>query len=229
MNCLYAIFALLVALVAAGNPPGPGDLKCPPGVHVIVARASQEAPGPGMIGPVAAMVLERIPASDMIPLDYPALLNPYVPSQTAGVANLTKMIQGFVEDCPETKIVLMGYSQGAHVTLDVLCGASEEGFPNTEPLPSDVTDQIAAVVLMGDPSFTAGQPYNVGTSKGNGIFPRQRPEGCQSVQDRIFSVCDAGDVFCEAGSKSLAVHLSYVANWGEAAADWAVSMVNRVY
>lgn len=111
---MYSILAgatLLAALATAKSTPGPGDMNCPSGVHVIVSRASQEAPGPGIMGQVASKVLERIPGSDMESLDYPALLDPYVPSQTAGVANLTKLIQQYSEKCPRTKMVLMGYSQ----------------------------------------------------------------------------------------------------------------------
>lgn len=111
MHSILAGLTLLAALVTAKTTPGPGDLNCPSGVHVIVARASQEAPGPGIMGQVANTVLERIPGSDMESLDYPALLDPYVPSQTAGVANLTTLIQKYSEKCPRTKMVLMGYSQ----------------------------------------------------------------------------------------------------------------------
>ncbi|KAH7001431.1 cutinase [Ilyonectria destructans] len=226
---MYSILAgatLLAALATAKSTPGPGDMNCPSGVHVIVSRASQEAPGPGIMGQVASKVLERIPGSDMESLDYPALLDPYVPSQTAGVANLTKLIQQYSEKCPRTKMVLMGYSQGAHVTSDVLCGTSETGFPATKPQRSTVTDKIAAVVLMGDPSFTAGQPFNVGTSHGSGMFPRLNPDGCKCVDHKMMSICDAGDMFCEEGGNSLAVHMSYVINWGDAAVDFVLSMIH---
>lgn len=75
---------------------------------------------------------------------------------------------------------------------------------------------------MGDPSFTAGQPYNVGTGKLTGIFPRKNTTGCKLVADKMWSVCDADDEFCQAGGQSLAVHLAYVAKYGAKAVDFVV-------
>jgi acetylxylan esterase len=75
---------------------------------------------------------------------------------------------------------------------------------------------------MGDPSFTANQTFNVGTGHGSGIFPRKNPGGCYCFASKMMSICDAGDMFCQAGGKSLEVHLSYVANWATKAADFVV-------
>lgn len=82
----------------------------------------------------------------------------------------------------------MDAAKGAHVTADVLCGASEDGFTTTQPQGADVTDKsmlevspmpfflrylivlaVAAVVLMGDPSHVNGQPFNQGTSQKDGV------------------------------------------------------------
>lgn len=42
--------------------------------------------------------------------------------------------------CPDSKMVLLGYSQGAQVTADFLCGTSEVGFPASEAYASQVAD-----------------------------------------------------------------------------------------
>ncbi|KAH7156442.1 cutinase [Dactylonectria macrodidyma] len=226
MNPLLAIFAFLAALAlatASDTAPSYGD--CPFGIHVIVARASNEPPGAGIMGALANQILGGVPGSTMATLDYPAKFEPYIPSQTEGVVNLTKMIKKFAKNCPNTDIILMGYSQGAHVISDVLCGASENGFPTTKPLGTAITNKISAILLMGDPSFLAGQPYNFGSSHGTGIFRREKPEGCKRVDRKMMSICDAGDPFCEAGSDSLAVHMGYVATWGDVAVDFALAMV----
>lgn len=219
MRFVTFLVALFVASAAGAATSAP---KCGKGVHIIVARESEAAPGPGLIGTVAERVIKLIPGSDMESVDYPALLDPYIISETAGIANMTKLITAFANKCPKTKMVLMGYSQGAHVTSDILCGASEKGFPETKPLSRNFAKNIAAVVLMGDPSFTANQTFNVGTSHGSGIFPRLNPGGCDCFASKIMSICDAGDMFCEAGSTSLEVHLSYVAVWGKEAAEFVV-------
>ncbi|KAM5355317.1 hypothetical protein ACJ41O_001963 [Fusarium nematophilum] len=220
MLFLLPLVALLAGLVSANKT------TCPLGAHIIVVRGSLESQGPGIMGEVADKVLEGIPGSDMESLVYPALYDPYVPSQTEGVKAMGKLVRGYAKKCPRTKVVILGYSQGAHITMDTMCGASSDGFPETMPQLSYIADKVAAIVLMGDPSRTDGQPFNIGTSQGNGIFPRHRPGGCQCISGKTISICDAGDPFCEAGGKDLAVHMGYVTVWGEYAANYVVSKYN---
>ncbi|OLN81912.1 Acetylxylan esterase 5 [Colletotrichum chlorophyti] len=193
-------------------------------VHMIVARASTERAGTGIIGEVAKNVQAQIPGSDIVAVDYPASLNPYKPSQKAGVTAMTKLVQDYAKACPQSKMVLMGYSQGAHVTGDVLCGTSEDGFDATQPQSADVTDKVAAVLLMGDPSHVNGMPYNKGSSQNDGVFPRQNTAGCNAVADRMISYCDNGDTFCDRG-RSVQVHLGYVRRSGDDATQFIVSKV----
>lgn len=87
---------------------------CASGVHIIVARASTEAQGEGAIGAVAVEIEAAIPGSDSVAVVYPALLEPYPPSEEAGTAAMTALIQEYVASCPRTKIVLLGYSQVSH-------------------------------------------------------------------------------------------------------------------
>ncbi|KAK1621815.1 cutinase [Colletotrichum phormii] len=197
---------------------------CATGVHMIVARASTEQPGTGVIGAIANNIQSQVPGSDIVPVDYPALLNPYQPSQKAGVTAMTKLVQDYAKACPQTKMVLMGYSQGAHVTADVLCGTSETGFEATEPQATDVTDKIAAVVLMGDPSHVTGQAFDQGTSQKDGIFPRTKTAGCDAVSSKMASFCNSGDPFCDSGA-DIQVHLSYVQSNGDAATKFIMSNV----
>lgn len=58
------------------------------------------------------------------------------------------------------------------------------------------------------------------------MFPRLNPDGCKCVDHKMMSICDAGDMFCEEGGNSLAVHMSYVINWGDAAVDFVLSMIH---
>lgn len=177
--------------------------QCPTGsgVGMIVARASTEAPGTGIIGSVADDVAAQMPGSTITAVDYPATLENYQSSEGTGVAAMTKLVQNFTTSCPESKMVLMGYSQvrflhvlappsqkltyiqGAQVTMDLLCGTSETGFAATSAVPSDngkiisrapkhhlsKAFAVAAVVLMGDPSFTPNQTFNAGTATNPGV------------------------------------------------------------
>jgi hypothetical protein len=94
----------------AGNSLA-ANTTCASGVHMIVARASTEAPGEGIIGAVATQVHQSVPGSDAEAVDYPATLTDYLNSEASGVAAMTKLIQSYVARCPNSKIALLGYSQ----------------------------------------------------------------------------------------------------------------------
>ncbi|KZL74238.1 carbohydrate esterase family 5 protein (cutinase) [Colletotrichum tofieldiae] len=220
----------IVALGFLGALQGNGKIAerqttaCATGVHIIVARASTERPGTGVIGAIANNIQTQIPGSDIEAVDYPAELNPYKPSQKAGVTAMTKLVQNYAAACPQTQMVLMGYSQGAHVTADVMCGTSEDGFEPTQPQAADVTDKVAAILLMGDPSHVNGQPFNQGTSQKDGRFPRQNTAGCGAVASKMVSFCNTGDPYCDSG-RNLQVHLRYVQSNGDAATQFIMSQV----
>ena len=104
--------------------------SCVTGYHVIVARAAGELPGEGSTGAIASDIKAKIPDSDSVGLNYPALIVLKNQSEAAGVAQLRSDISDYVESCPKAKIVLLGYDQGAHVVGDVLGGAGEDAsFP----------------------------------------------------------------------------------------------------
>lgn len=74
--------------------------------HIIVSRASTEAPGPGILGQVADSVVASCAGSDIASNPYPALLSPYQPSEPEGVGNLTELVTSYQACCPDSKIVL---------------------------------------------------------------------------------------------------------------------------
>ncbi|EFQ26949.1 cutinase [Colletotrichum graminicola M1.001] len=196
---LSTIAAALVplALVQAQQPCAP--------VNIIVARGSVEAQGTGLLGNIAKNASAQIPGSIITPLVYPAELDPYPPSVAAGVANMTTLLNQQTTQCPGTKL-------GAQVSLDTLCGTSDgPNFNTTVAQAPAVGSKIAAIVLFGDPTFVANQPFDKGTSKKDGIFPRQDFSQCQSLTNRIASFCDDTDLFCASG-QNLTVHLGYFQN-----------------
>lgn len=96
---------------------------CSP-VHIIVARASTELPGYGVTGALAQSLAKDIPGTTAEPVVYPAVLNPYISSENAGVVAMKNQLTAYVKNCPQSKIVLAGYSQGADVariSLKLLC------------------------------------------------------------------------------------------------------------
>ncbi|GME52458.1 carbohydrate esterase family 5 protein [Neofusicoccum parvum] len=171
MKPSYSSLLLSLFAAAAANPIAP-RASCATGLHIIAARASGENPGPGIIGAVAQSIISRVPGSDLDSVVYPASINnveDYSNSEHQGVVAMTKLVQDYVTACPNTKIALLGYSQGAEVVGDVLCGSSEDISPKTAPLGTQYSKSIIAAISMGSPAHVAGQPYNQGTSTRSGV------------------------------------------------------------
>ncbi|KAM7192870.1 Acetylxylan esterase 2 [Naviculisporaceae sp. PSN 640] len=226
MARLPAITSLVLLLLLNRAPSNAQTISCSSGAHIIVARASTEHPGTGAIGIIANRVASQIPGSDIVAVDYPATLKQYPESETAGVNEMRRLAVEYATACPDGGIVLMGYSQGAHVSADVVCGNSEAGFPQSDPLSADITEKISAIVLMGDPSHVASAPFNRGTSKKDGMFPRlNTASGCAAVQDKMVSYCDTGDRFCDRGDDE-GVHRRYIQVYGAEAVSFVVNKVN---
>ena len=53
--------------------------------------------------------------------------------------------------CPDTQIVLGGYSQGAAV-IDIVTVAGQPILGFNNPLPPEIADHVAAVAVFGNPS-----------------------------------------------------------------------------
>ena len=47
---------------------------------------------------------------------------------------MTKLVTDYASRCPSSKMALLGYSQGAQVAADVMCGTSETGWTATPPM-----------------------------------------------------------------------------------------------
>lgn len=188
-------------------------------LHMIVARASQESPGEGIIGAVATQVQSLIPGSDSEAVVYPATLANYVASESAGITGMQHLIASYEARCPNSKIALLGYSQGAQVVGDVLCGTSETYWNSTPPESAATSKNIIASIQMGDPTFALNQPQDVGNATKGGIFQRNHTAGCPS--SIMKSYCNFNDTFCDSGS-SLTVHESYVGVYGDPAVQWIV-------
>jgi acetylxylan esterase len=188
-------------------------------LHMIVARGSLEAPGEGFIIAVANQVQSAIPGSDSDGVPYPATLDNYISSESKGVASMQSLIVSYEARCPNSKIALLGYSQGAHVVGDVLCGTSEAHWNSTPPESPALSKNIIASIQMGDPSFALNQPQDVGTATKGGIFKRNNTAACPS--SIMKSYCDFNDTYCDTG-KSILVHVSYVKVYGDVAAQWII-------
>ncbi len=132
-------------------------------------------------------------------VDYPATgvswNSVYTSSMSAGRTALKSKISSWSSSCRSTKIVLFGYSQGAHIVGDVLVGLS-----------STARTRIYGVGLLGDPMFNPSLRNSVTADRNHGgMFGRRSswPSG-----PFVYDLCDKGDQVC--ASISTAQSLGYL-------------------
>jgi acetylxylan esterase len=230
--------ALLTAAAAGGlaltavatTPAGavPSSSGCA-AVSIITARASTEAAGEGITG---ALVTQVVNASKQTvsraSVSYPASLNNYANSQAQGVSAAKTQLTNLVNSCPNTKVVLLGYSQGANVVGDVLGGGGGGSLgATTAPIADNIASHVAAEVTFGDPRHVVNGPnFNVGTANANGLFPRTaaQVQKLNTFSGRIQAFCDNNDTFCDSGN-SVQVHLTYLNRYQNQAATFILGKV----
>ena len=124
--------------------------------EVVFARGTFEPPGLGGIGQSFVDAVRAKAAGKSVsvyPVNYPASTD--FPTAVQGIRDAANHIEATAAGCPNTRIVLGGFSQGAAVagfvtSEAVPSGASAEDVP--DPMPPNVADHVAAVALFGKPS-----------------------------------------------------------------------------
>ncbi|KAJ3300127.1 hypothetical protein HK104_004047 [Borealophlyctis nickersoniae] len=200
-------------------------------VHILVARGSTEAQGEGALSQMVTKIKTRLSGTTVTSeaIRYPALLEPYDYSSAQGTAAVKSQLTAAASRCPTSKIVLMGYSQGAHIIGDALGGGGGPPLlgPKTPAMDASIVrGHVKAVILMGDPRQNPADPFNKGTAKTGGRFPRDKEQlaTLRSFKDLIAGYCDRGDTFCASGT-SLITHLQYIEKYGDDATAFVAGMV----
>ncbi|MGN6339093.1 cutinase family protein [Mycobacterium sp.] len=178
-------------------------------VSVVFARGTHQEPGLGNIGQAFVDSLTSQlggKSVDVYAVNYPAN-DDYHNSANAGASDASAHIQGVVASCPNSRIVLGGYSQGSTV-IDLA----------TNSMPASVADHVAAVALFGEPTsrfssmLWGGQP-----------LPTINP----AYGSKVTSVCAPDDPICSGGGNIMA-HVSYIdAGMTAQAATFAANKVNQ--
>ena len=176
---------------------------------MVFARGTHQEPGLGNIGQAFVDSLTSQVGGrsvDVYAVNYPAN-DDYHNSAYAGANDASAHIQGTVASCPNTKIVLGGYSQGSTV-IDLA----------TTQMPPSVADHVAAVALFGEPSsgfstmLWGGQP-----------LPTINP----AYGGKTLSLCAPDDPICSGGGNIIA-HVSYIeAGMTNQAATFAANKLNQ--
>jgi hypothetical protein len=179
-----------VALLCA-PPPSAAAEPCPD-VEVVFARGTDEAPGVGWTGQafIDSLRAQAGPRSvGVYAVNYPAsgdFGSPDFPRTVAdGIRDATIRVEFMSVSCPDTKMVLGGYSQGA-----VVAGS---------PVGPEIANHIAAVALFGTPSGQFLQKYG------------EPPSALPSYPEKTIQLCALGDPVCGEGGNDGA-HGSYPFN-----------------
>jgi cutinase len=160
-------------------------------VSVVFARGTHQEPGLGNIGQafVDSLTAQAQGRSvGVYAVNYPAN-DDYHTSATAGADDASSYIQNTVASCPNSKLVLGGYSQGATVI----------NLASTQ-MPASVADHVAAVALFGEP--TSGFSSMLW---GGGPLPTISP----LYGGKTISLCAPDDPICSGGGNIIA-HVSYI-------------------
>ncbi|KAL4897337.1 cutinase [Aspergillus ambiguus] len=224
---IYALPITLLVGSALAAPGEPAKRQSCPNIHVFGARETTAPAGFGTAGTVVDLILNAHPGATSEAIDYPATGDDaYASSVQQGVQAVADQVSAFVGNCPDTQIVLVGYSQGAQIMDDAMCGGGDAnmGISDTAAaISSDVGSHVKAMIWMGDPRHTPGAPYNVGTSTAAGFDPQSGDLSCSPYTDIIQSYCDQADPYCSNGNDA-SVHQSYGSVYGQDALDF----VNRL-
>ncbi|QUR67718.1 cutinase family protein [Mycobacterium spongiae] len=185
-----AVVTTSALFIAPINGPAASADPCSD-IAVVFARGTHQDPGLGDVGQafvdsLSSQVNGR--SVGVYAVNYPAN-DDYHMSANSGADDASAHIQNTVASCPDTSIVLGGYSQGATV-IDL----------STSAMPPAVADHVAAVALFGEPSsefstmLWGGQP-----------LPTIGP----LYSAKTINLCADDDPICTGGGNIMA-HVSYI-------------------
>ncbi|KUI31643.1 cutinase [Mycobacterium sp. IS-1742] len=198
-----AVFATVVAPTASAAP------RCPD-VEVIFARGTDEPPGIGVVGKALVDALRPMVKGQTVgtyAVRYPASWD--FLQVGAGATDASLRVQSTAAKCPDTTMVLGGYSQGAAV-MDIVTTSPVAGLGYAAPLPAAVVPRIAAVTVFGNPSARVGQPL----TRLSPVFG-----------SRTADLCNTNDPVCSLG-RDFDAHVRYPqSGLVKLAAQWVAAHV----
>jgi cutinase len=171
--------ALLVAPTVAGRGLATASAACSD-VEVVFARGRLEPVGAGQIGNA---LLSALHGKSNKNISMYAVRYPADNQIDVGANDMSQHVQSTIANCPNTRIVLGGYSLGAAVT-DVVLAVPFGFFGFNNPLPPEAEQHIAAVALFGNGSAWVGPITNF-----NGVYAERTIELCHA-EDPICNPAD---------------------------------------
>jgi cutinase len=159
---LFGIAILIMSALLCAPIPSVSAQPCPD-VDVVFARGTSEAPGVGGVGQAFVDAVRSQAGGRSVgvyAINYPASSEfsgglQFAATVIEGIRDAGAHIQDMAANCPNTRMVLGGFSQGAVVAGFVTSAAIPEGVPAAavpSPMAPDVANHVAAVALFGKPS-----------------------------------------------------------------------------
>jgi cutinase len=193
---LAATLLIAPAVVLGGPVPTAAADDCPD-VELVFARGTGEPPGMGRVGDALADTLRPQLGGrtlDTYAVNYPASYN-FLSTRT-GANDAAARIADMAVQCPSTRIVLGGFSQGASA-ISMLAGVAPIGdrigsIGSAPPLAPDIAGNVGAVTVFGNPGARFGTPLST-----NGQFA-----------GRAIDLCSPGDPICSEG-RDRSAHSNY--------------------
>jgi cutinase len=184
IRSLLGAATLVTATGALLTPGAVAHATDCPDAEVVFARGTNEPPGMGRVGDAFVDSL-RQQTNGMNIGTYGVN---YAASKLQlhggdGANDAINHIKQTVSNCPNTKIVLGGYSQGATV-MDIVAGVPIGGINWGNSLPPEYANNVAAVVTFGDVADRAG-----------GSLPTQSA----LLGSKAIDLCNPDDPICHAG------------------------------
>ena len=208
---LVAVTAILVAASLLAGPvilPGattiPSASAACPQIEVIFARGRLESPGVGVIGNSFINALRSKVKKN---ISVYAVRYPADNEIDIGANDMSAHIQSMANNCPDTRLVLGGYSLGAAVT-DVVLALPFSFFGFDNPLPAGMEQKIAAIALFGNGVAWVGPITNFSPV----------------YSDRTIELCHGADPICNPADPN-----TWEENWTDHAARAYIDagMVNQ--
>jgi len=190
-------------------PIGTASADDCPDIEVVFARGTNDSPGLGNVGGAFVDALRGKVGGRSVgayAVNYPASFD--FLAAAGGANDASAHIQYMVDNCPNTRLVLGGYSQGAAV-IDVISAVPVPAVGFNNPLPPNAPDHVAAIAVFGNPSAKLGLPLTVSPVWGG----------------RAIDLCNADDAVCQTDSENMAAHRAYAGGPTNQAADFVAGLV----
>jgi cutinase len=180
-----------------------------PAIEVVFARGTNDAAGLGNVGGAFVDALRGKVGGRSVgtyAVTYPASFD--FLAAAGGANDASAHIQYMVNNCPDTRLVLGGYSQGAAV-IDVISAVPIPAVGFDNPLPPNAPDHVAAIAVFGNPSAKLGLPLTMSPVWGG----------------RSIDLCNGDDPICQTDGGSVAAHRAYPGGPTNQAANFVAGLL----